>query len=195
MPALVLLSGFGPYENVERNPSGAIARRLPDEPPAGVEVRSVELPVSFDRAPRVWDGLVESVGERRPDLLVGLGAKRKPGFALERRARAGLDNGVRCDMDGVAARECALPAGGGDLESGLDLEALVEGLAGEGVADVRVSEDAGGYVCERFYHHLLGRAQRWGCPALFVHVPLLELVELERQCEIVRRLVALALQR
>jgi len=94
----------------------------------------------------------------------------------------------------VAARRCALPAGE-DLESGLDLDALVEGLVREGIADVRVSEDAGGYVCERFYHHLLACGDRLGCPAVFVHVPLLEIVDLERQCEVVRRLVVLALDR
>ncbi len=185
---LVLLSGFGPFERVERNPSAEIARKLAEEPPPGLEVCWGELPVSFDRAPPAWDELLASLRPRMPDLFLGLGVQRKPGFRVERRARARLNGEDRVDVDGLVAARCALPDGP-DLETGVDLVALVEELAAEGVDDLWLSEDAGGYVCERLYHHLLSRAGTLGRPAVFLHTPPRRDVPLPRQVEVVGRLL------
>ena len=42
-PPLVFLTGFGPFESVDDNPSGALARTLDGDP----GIRGVELPVTF----------------------------------------------------------------------------------------------------------------------------------------------------
>ena len=44
---LLLVTGFGPYEDVEENPSGRLVERLDLDPPAGVEIAARILPVSF----------------------------------------------------------------------------------------------------------------------------------------------------
>lgn len=181
---LVLVSGFGPFEKVERNPSGEIARELAAAPPAGVRVVAGVLPVSFERAPGTWDELLASVGGERPRLFLGLGVQKKRGYRLERRARARPKRTQRRDVDGLAAREFV--ADGPELATGLALEPLLDALRAHGVAEARISEDCGGYVCERVYHHLLGRGRERDVAALFVHVPPLRFTPVERQTEILR---------
>jgi len=190
---LVFVSGFGPFETVGLNPSGEIALALAASPPAGTGVRAVVLPVSFARAPETWDAaFAELAGQgRRPDLVVALGVAKRPGFRLERFASPELKLVPRADVDGRSARE--FTRAGPRLETGLDLARLLEGLRRRGVADARVSRTAGGYVCERIYHHVLARAGEHGLPGLFVHVPPLRYTALERQVEVVGWVVEEAL--
>lgn len=184
MPRTALVTGFGPFEAVRENPSGALARRLAAEPPAGWRIAAEELPVSFERAPAALDRLLAGLAAP-PELLLGLGVHREEGYRLERRARGRPPAVTRPDVDGRSNFE--VPAGEGTLASPLPLEALVETLAAEGL---RVSEDAGGYVCERVYHRLLVHAGERGVPALFVHVPPLERAALAEQERTLRALFA-----
>ena len=183
--SLVLVSGFGPFEAVEINPSGEVARALAANPPPGMRVRSAVLPVSFARAPEVWDELLaEQLGEgQRPALYLGLGVAKRAGFRLERWAKPQLKRVPRVDVDGRAARE--FTGDGPRLESGVDLVPVLAALHRRGVGDARISRTAGGYVCERIYHHLLVRARERGVAGLFVHVPPLRFAGLERQVQVV----------
>ena len=183
--SLVFVSGFGPFEKVGVNPSGEIAHALAASPPAGTSVRAVVLPVSFARAPEAWDAAFAGlVGHgRRPDLVLALGVAKRAGFRLERFARPELKLVPRVDVDGRSAREFTRE--GPRLETGLDLARLHEALRRRGVVDARVSRTAGGYVCERTYHHVLTRAGEHGLAGLFVHVPPLRFTALERQVQVV----------
>jgi pyroglutamyl-peptidase len=183
MPApLVLVSGFGSFETVGTNPSGEVAKALAARPPRGLRVRAAVLPVSFARAPRVWDRLLRA-GER-PVLYLGLGvARRRRTFSLERFAGPRLKRVPRPDVDGRSAREFS--RAGPRLETGIDLERLLAALKRRGVRQARISRTAGGYVCERVYHHLLARARERAVPGLFVHLPPLERASLRRQVQVV----------
>ena len=185
---LVLLSGFGPFEGVERNPSGEVARALAASPPSAADVLAAVLPVSFTRAPESWGALEACGAPRRPDLLVALGVHGDRGFVLERVARGRLADAERPDVDGTVAFG-ATDADARDRETVIDLHALRSTLRASGVLDVRISEDAGGYVCERLYSHVLGRGGALGVPALFVHVPPLAATPLDEQVRVVRLLV------
>jgi len=108
---------------------------------------------------------------------MALGNHRDPWFQLERRAR-GRHGGyapLRVDNDGQSASALAFDLGD-DLESALDLDALAEVLRAAGAIDVRVSEDAGGYVCELTHHVVLTEGRRLGVPALFLHCPPVEVL-------------------
>src|SRR5215207_4769267 len=100
---LVLVSGFGPFEAVEVNPSGEVARVLAEDPPSGLRVLARVLPVSFERAPRVWDELLEACGDERPALCLGLGVARKAGFRIERFGAPTFKLVARPDADGRTA--------------------------------------------------------------------------------------------
>ena len=183
---LVLVSGFGPFEAFERNPSSQLARALLAQPPRGVRIRSVVLPVSFARASQAWDE--HFAGRGTPALCVGLGvASRRRVIALERFAGPRLRRIVRPDVDGRSAR--AFSRAGPRLESALDLPRLLARVRARGAARLRVSKSAGGYVCEHLYHHLLERAQTRGIPGLFVHVLPAARLPLERQLEVLRWLI------
>ena len=183
---LVLLSGFGAFERVRANPSGALVRALAARPPAGWRVAGVELPVSFARAPRVWDRR-RSALRGRPELFLALGVSKEGTFRLERFGRPGLKRVARPDVDGELAAAHSRP--GPALETPLDLGAVARALRLRGLGPLRISRSCGGYVCERIYHHVLvrGRAQR--VPALFLHVPPLAHVPLRRQERFLRALL------
>lgn len=183
--SLVLVSGFGPFETVELNPSGEVARALAASPPPGTSVRAAILPVSFARAPEAWDeAMLQLLGEgERPALYLGLGVAKRAGFRLERFAKPALKLVPRVDVDGRSARE--FTHDGPRLESGVDLVRLLAALRRRGLQDARISRSAGGYVCERIYHHLLTRAGERGVTGLFVHLPPLRCAALERQVQVV----------
>jgi len=183
---LVYLTGFEPFAGHARNPSGELALALAATPPSRVELRARVLPVSLERAPRAFDeGLAEA--PRAPDLLLALGVHLGAELRIEARARALLGSSKR-DEDGALA-EGWRAAGPDELRSSLDLEAVAAALERESPGRVRVSEDAGGFVCERLYHHALGRARERGVPALFVHVPRAELMPLGEQERALRALL------
>lgn len=181
----LLLTGFEPFLDVALNPSGEVARRLDGCRVHGVRVVGRVLPVSVARVPAALEALVAEV---RPRLLVGLGVQREPNFRFERRARLPLtaakpDGDGRVPLDDVGT----MPAE--EHRTEVDVEALVRELHGRGVS-ARVSDDAGGYVCEWAYVHLLRHARRAGCPALFVHVPKAAAVALDDQEAVVVRILS-----
>jgi len=185
----VLVSGFGPFPEAAHNPSGDLALALAERPPEGWEVRSGVLPVSFRRGPAAYDALLAACEARRPSLLLSLGIHRAAGFRIERRARRVLEEAKRIDVDGAPAVETS--EGGPPLTTTIDVDALAALLDREAPERCWVSEEAGGYVCERLYRHVLERARDLAVPGLFVHVPKLRFTELPRQEEVLRRLLDL----
>jgi pyroglutamyl-peptidase len=184
----VVVTGFGPFPGRAVNPSREIARLLESEPPHGVSVLAAELPVSFLGAPRAVRELLAGLGAQSPSLLLGLGVHEGPWFRLERRARGRYD-GARLDNDGNTAGELQ-PIVGDDLECGVELAPAAAALRAAGARDVRLSEDAGGYVCEITYHALLSGAAERGARALFLHVPPADVMSPRAQAPLVRALLS-----
>jgi len=174
----LFITGFGPFPGVERNPSREIARALAERDLVpGAHVVAAELPVAFGAVAGAIDAALAALAEP-PDVLLGIGVwSRGDSFRLERRARGRFDD-TRPDNDGATGAGLDL---GPERRTTLDLEALAERMRAAGAGLVRISDDAGRYVCERTYLHLLTRAEELGAQALFLHVPPLEVVELERQ--------------
>jgi pyroglutamyl-peptidase len=184
---LLLLTGFEPFVDVPENPSGLVAERLIAAPPAGVRLTGGVLPVSIERAPAALDALLAAAPDP-PAAIVSLGVHRGAWFRLERRARAALRSPKR-DNDGRSADGVTL-AGAVELVTGLDVARLAAALRAGGAVDVRVSADAGGFVCERIYHHALTRAAERGIAAVFLHVPSVEAVGVAEQAAAVAAMLA-----
>jgi pyrrolidone-carboxylate peptidase len=55
---------------------------------------------------------------------------------------------------------------------------------------VRISGDAGGYVCERTFRALLEEGERLEVPAMFLHVPPARAVAASEQTRLVRAMLA-----
>ena len=181
MTAPILITGFGPFGTVTENGSQRLVDALLAEAPAGLELVGGILPVEFGRVATALDELLNGPG-RGARALVATGVHRAESLRIERRARrlggAGSDRtdnvGRRADDDPLAAD---LPA---ELATAVDLEALCSAAAAAGDLEPWISDDAGGYVCERACFHVLQRGRELGLPAVFVHVPPLELCDTER---------------
>lgn len=183
----IVVSGFGPFLDVECNPSRELARALRERAPEGVAVHGGELPVSVAEAGAAFDRLVDELIAGTPSALLALGVHRGPEFRLERRARFRL-HADRPDNDGRVAAGVELEPKR-DFSTDLDLERLEEFLREGGAERTMLSDDAGGYVCERVYHAVLARAERLSIPGLFLHVPPVDHVPLDRQLPVVESLV------
>lgn len=104
------------------------------------------LPVDFQLAPRkVLDGL----DELKPDILICCGmAEKRERLSIESRA----------------------VLGGKTMETGVELNALIDGLP-----MVEISHDAGEFVCNALYFEVLSYLERQQKQSrcIFVHVPVL----------------------
>jgi len=183
----LLITGFGPFPGIERNPSREIAQALAQRGLGpGVQVDAAELPVVFSEVAGAIDAALARL-PTPPDLLLGLGVWSKgTGFRLERRARGTFDD-RRPDNAGATGAGLDL---GAERQTDWDLGRLARCMELAGAGTVLISEDAGRYVCERTYLHLLTRAEELGARALFLHVPPLEVIDLERQIAVVGALAA-----
>jgi pyrrolidone-carboxylate peptidase len=181
---LVLVTGFGPFERRRFNPSRVIAAELERDPPRGLRVRSTELSVSFTSAPLEVASFVARHARAKPALLLGLGVQNDGYFRLETRARGNYTT-ARTDNDGIAGSQIARTIGP-TLRTRLDLDALAELLRASGARDVRVSDDAGGYVCERTYYALLEAGAEHDIDTLFLHIPPAKFIRTATQTRIVR---------
>ena len=187
MERLILLTAFGPFPGVERNPSREVAAALEREPPRDARILSRELPVTFRGVPSAIDAFLADHARERPAALVGLGVQRRASFRLERRARGRYDS-ERPDNDGFAPAQLALDLGS-ELTTRVDLERLAEGLRSAGAPAVEISDDAGGYVCERTYHQLLLRGEELDLPTVFLHVPPVAAMDPAEQVPYVRAML------
>jgi pyroglutamyl-peptidase len=181
----LFVTGFGPFPGVRRNPSREIAFALAERRGVpGARIVAAELPVTFGSVAAAIDAALGDL-EEPPRILLGLGVwSRGDGFRLERRARGKFDP-ARPDNEGATGAGLDL---GPERATALDVAELAARMTEAGVGPVRVSDDAGGYVCERTYLHLLTRAEELGADALFLHVPPLEVLDLELQIQAVTAL-------
>lgn len=155
---MILVTGFGPFLDVEDNPSGRLARRVDGARVAGHSVHGELLPVSYDEAPALTLALAERL---RPDLVVGLGVAR--GRARVMVERVGRRPTASAAPDVRGRRPTPPKAGPDEVRATLDVDALAETL-GAGVSD-----DAGAYVCNAWLYAVARGLP--GVPVGFVHLP------------------------
>jgi pyroglutamyl-peptidase len=179
----LLLTGFEPFLDVSVNPSGEVAQRLHGRmlghASHPVEVVGTVLPVSFDRAPTAVSQAVADLGAD-PLAIVSLGVHRGPEFRLEAWAGTRYES-AQADNDGVLGAAIQL-AGPERLETPFDLTRCSAWLEASGAGATMISEDAGGYLCERVFRAGL---EVPGAPALFLHVPPLEVMGVDAQSDVV----------
>lgn len=170
---VVLLTGFEPFgPGKPANPSWEGIKPLDGQMLRGYRVVCRELPVEWG-AP--LERLPALIKELRPVAVFSFGQGLPGGFALESRAanrRAPLaDNrGNRPPSEKIVEK------GPAEFRASSDLRTLRDRLAKQGHT-VRVSQNAGSYLCEECLYSLeYLRAQRGDSPleVLFCHVPPLD---------------------
>lgn len=184
----VLLTGFGHFPGVERNPSGEVARALAGREVGGLRVVAATLDVSWARAPQQLDAARAQHG---PWAVLSLGVAPGEELRLEHVAR-NRDSAALPDVDGVPGAGGPIrPGAAALLASRLPLAAFAQALAAAGLP-ARASDDAGGYLCNHLFYELLLRHA--GGPCGFVHVPTLgaawDLARLERAVALLLEVLA-----
>ncbi|MGF1467337.1 MAG: hypothetical protein ACFCGT_14520 [Sandaracinaceae bacterium] len=166
----VLVTGFGPFLEHRDNPSATLARAFRGRRAGGVTFGvEAPLPVAYGR------GAARALGAaraRRAEAVLALGlsgvADRLHLELVARNRRSPMTP----DMDGRIGPSVVRPGGPATLRTALDVRRVGAALSADAIR-WRVSDDAGDYVCNDLYYHLLwaGRAAAGPAYALFVHVP------------------------
>ncbi|GJE18318.1 pyroglutamyl-peptidase I family protein [Methylobacterium marchantiae] len=161
----LLVTGFGPFPGMPRNPSETLARqvgRIGRHGIAGFPLRTLILPTAYAAIPEM---LKPALAERPAAvLMIGVAGRAKrvrvEARAVNRTSRLFPDASgrmpakLRLDRDGPAQRRATIAD-----------RALVA-LRRHGVAAIP-SANAGRYLCNASYFRALAET----CPVLFLHIP------------------------
>ena len=166
----VLLAGFGPFPGAPFNPSTAVAlalarRRRPAF--AGLD-RSVHV---FATTYAAVDSDLPKLFADKPDivLIFGLAGRRRQ-ICIETRARNALSL-LFPDASGRRQSTGVIEAGGPEALFGRAPFQRLLSAAGARNIPVRLSRDAGRYLCNYVYWRALRRAPHGWPLVQFVHIP------------------------
>lgn len=166
MPAKrILITGFGPFPGMPRNPSGGIARRvaaLPRWRILGIEARALVLSTTY----AALDDVLAPVLEEGFDAVLMIGvAGRSRRVRVETRATNRISI-LFPDAAGTQPTALARKSRPPARKAGVDPWIALVALRRSGI-DARLSRDAGRYLCNASYYRALAEASR----VLFVHIP------------------------
>jgi pyroglutamyl-peptidase len=163
----ILVTGFGPFPGVLRNPTQQLALRLHGQHIRGVEVVAEAWPTTLAgldyrrRSAVLW---------WQPDLVVHLGVHgTAQAIHLERTAHNAVDFRVADAAGHQPLPGLLLADGPGQWQTALPAQELAQTLVAAGLP-AHVSDDPGRYLCNATY--ALSLADDHGPAALFVHVPM-----------------------
>jgi pyroglutamyl-peptidase len=168
----VLVTGFGPFPGAPFNPSGPLVRELARR--RNPDLRDVQIiphvfTTSYDSVDRELPALI---AQHRPDILLMFGLANSSGHVrIETQARNVLS--ALPDASGrIPASSAIQPGAPATQPVCADSDALLR-AARRGRIAVRLSHDAGGYLCNYLYWRALDKAARPDGPALvaFIHIP------------------------
>lgn len=172
-PMRLLVTGFGPFPGAPFNPTAPlVARLLQLRRPALSEVELIGhiFPVTYRDVDRQLPDLIAA---HRPHALLMFGlASRTAYLRVETRARNAVTM-LWPDAGRSKPRKGSIAADGDALLFGAHTEKLLRAAAATGI-DVRVSRDAGAYLCNYLSWRAIELTRRDGGPRLatFVHIPL-----------------------
>ncbi|RSX55031.1 peptidase C15 [Bifidobacterium dolichotidis] len=181
----VVVSGFGPYEHVDVNPSQLVPQIIAergihadetnlDDALRGVEVNvhAVTMPVSYAGS---WTLLKSELERVQPDIVVATGLKRTArGILLERGAVNRTDS-TRPDADDVVGGTGPINENGpAAYWTRLPLRSILHAFTQDHTIPASLTSDAGTYVCNALFYQLQDWAARQQRDVLtgFVSLPL-----------------------
>lgn len=164
MEPRVLFTGFTPFQEHERNASWAVAEAAAAS--FGADASARLLDVTFEEA--------RSVASTRlaRELIVAIGIAPTKSVRVERLGKN--VRGTSSDNAGTVAPGTLVGAGPVQRVSRVAESGFADLLAARCPLPVVISEDAGEYVCNALFYHLLGARDEGGAEAVFVHIPQLD---------------------
>ncbi len=164
----LLITGFGPFPRVPRNPSEGLARTVAKDPRWRRLGIAAEALVLETRYAAIETHLIPKIREFQPDAILMLGvAARRRHVSVETRAMNRVSR-LMPDAGGVIAPQLAFrPNAPAVLRSRASLVQMMVAMRRRGV-DARLSRDAGRYLCNAAYFSALMET----LPAIFIHIPM-----------------------
>lgn len=171
----LLLTGYEPFGDHDRNPSADVARRLDGERVADREVVGRVLPVEFGRTSDEMEALIE---EFTPEAIVATGlAAGRAGVSVERIGINVADCGGIPDNAGAEPRNEPIRENEATAAffATLPVVRVVEELLDAGIP-ARLSNTAGTHLCNNILYqtraHLEAEGKGEETPTGFLHLPL-----------------------
>jgi pyroglutamyl-peptidase len=166
----ILVTGFEPFGGETVNASWEAAQRLEGWRHRDNAAVVRLLPCAYDASVRE---LIRAIETLRPDAVLMTGqAARRAAVCVELFAR-NLDDATAPDNDGALRRALRISRSAPDrLEATAPVRTIARAIKEAGIR-VRVSRNAGGFVCNHLYFgalQYLGALKR-PIPAVFVHLP------------------------
>lgn len=192
MPAAhrsILITGFEPFGGMPDNPSGDAARLLSGTVAGNAQIHCLRLPVT---APLAWERMRRAILRHRATVVIAMGvAAGADSLRIECTAKNCADYPIP-DNAGRQPRGQTIHRGG---QPALPIAApapdLLRVLTDSGLP-VRLSHDAGLYVCNDLYYRLLRYVARPHSPvrrAFFLHVPEAHVIPPARTAAALRELL------
>ncbi len=163
----IVISGFAPYEGIDVNPAVLVPAAVVEQwaDPAvsqavsedllqdvSITVTNVTLPVSFANA---WPTLLEAIERTKPDIVIATGLKRTSRGILLERCATNLMDAARPDADNVIPERRPIdPDGPAAYWTRLPLRSILRDFAKHEIP-ATLSSDAGTFVCNSLFYHLL----------------------------------------
>ena len=166
----LLLTGFEPFGGETVNPSAEILHALASDPPKGVDLTTLKLPV---RGRVSFELLLPALSEGNVDAWLGLGqASGRPPLSVE---RVGINMLVtRDEQRGANNEQLLVEDGPAAYFSQLPVVQLAQHITDVGAPAI-VSNSAGTYICNEVtyvvQHHLASAGRE--LPSGFIHLPYL----------------------
>ena len=166
----LLVTAFGPFPGMPRNPSGllvaALSRRHGKRlQRLGITLVTADLPVVYAQIP---EALAPWHGSSQPDAILHLGvAGRRHSMSVETRAVNRLHPLRQDAARRLAETSIVLPGSAALLPARWPAQALKATMQRAG-ARTHLSIDAGDYVCNQTLYLTLARTR---LPAGFIHIP------------------------
>jgi pyroglutamyl-peptidase len=169
MPPILILTGFEPFRGERINPSWEVARQLDGDVIAGMQIKSVRVPVGCARAARRITG---AIVRYRPRAVIGLGeAGGRSAISLERIAINLADEHGALAATGDPGLTPVIRGGPDAYFSRLPLHAIIRELDRKEIP-ASVSLTAGAYACNALMYAALHNLRRKpGIPVGFIHLP------------------------
>ncbi|MFJ6531698.1 pyroglutamyl-peptidase I [Microbacterium sp. NPDC091662] len=165
--AVVLLTGFEPFDGADRNPSADAVTAVAADYDGPHELVVATLPVAFEASAHRLRTLI---AEHSPDVVIATGlAGGSTRVAIERIGVNLIDARI-ADNDGDQPVDAPSEAGGPAARfSTLPVKRLLQVLTADGLP-AQLSLSAGTYVCNHVMYTAVG-AVRKDARAGFVHLP------------------------
>ncbi|GAA0319704.1 pyroglutamyl-peptidase I [Bacillus carboniphilus] len=165
----LLLTGFEPFLGMPINPTERIAKSLDGETIGAYKIKSVLLPVDFEKSPVE---LMKAFHDVKPDAVISLGLAAGRDAVTPERIAINIRDGAP-DNNGVALEDSPIDDSGQDgYFSTLPVRKMVNLLKENGYP-ANVSNSAGTYLCNNVMYTMLHHLKTEGLnmQAGFIHIP------------------------